>query len=60
MMNLAFLAAEGAVSIPTIVADVFSIAGQALDFVTSNAILTIFFAAPLVGIGISAIRRLKG
>ena len=59
MVN-AFLSGEGALNIPGVVEDIFTIASKALSFVTTNPLLLVFFAAPIVGIGIGVIKRLKG
>lgn len=56
---VAMALAEGGMNIPGLVTDVFSIAGQAISFVTENPLLLLFFAAPIVGIGIGVIKKLK-
>lgn len=53
------LSGSEAINIPTIVEDVFTVATKGLSFVTSNPVLLLFFAAPIVGIGIGVIKRLR-
>lgn len=53
------LATEGSANVATVVEEVFTIATKALTMVTGNPILLLFFAAPIVGIGIGVIKKLK-
>lgn len=57
-MTFVALASEP-LNIPTIVEDIFTVAGKALTFVSSNPILLLFFTAPIVGLAIRVIRGLK-
>lgn len=54
-----FLAAEGT-SIISGVADVISVAGQAVTFMTSNPLCLLFIGASVLGIGFGIFRKAKG
>ena len=58
-MNTALLMTAETPSLSTVATEIFSIASSALNIVTSNPILFVFFGAGIVGIAIGAVRKLK-
>lgn len=61
MESLMILAESGAnsSSLSSVASEIFSIASSALQIVTSNSILLVFFGAGIVGIAIGAVSKLK-
>lgn len=59
MHQVPALLSASSTSVSKTVEDVFTIASKGLDMITGNPILLLFFAAPIVGISIGVIRKLK-
>ena len=59
MEPLMIVAEASTPSLSNVATEIFSIASSALNMVTGNSILLVFFGAGIVGIAIGAVRKLK-